>query len=373
MNRLIIVGNGFDLAHGLPTSYKNFLSWYWTTLSSSMVQSHGTYTYQDFFIKLNIHDGIKFQSLSDLERLLDRPYYERGKHYAYLNDFFLSINRFLKEVNWVDIEMAYKESLELIFRTNHARMEDLITDLNKEFEEVRQLFRTYLVEEIDAKVNSEIYLDSMHRILNSWRPTQNFSNDFFSNPPKHLTHLRDMVNNDLPFHDLDGKTYILCFNYTNTVNLYISEHSRTIVNQIHGSYRDNNNPIVFGYGDESDELFPELEKANKNHYLEFTKSSSYLHSINYTTLMSFIDSDEFFVEVLGHSMALSDRTLLKGIFENENCKYIFMHYHQRDDNTDDFFDKAINIGRHFTDKNMLRRKVAPKAFCMPLPQCPKDK
>ena len=29
MNRLVLIGNGFDLAHGLKTSYKNFIDWYW--------------------------------------------------------------------------------------------------------------------------------------------------------------------------------------------------------------------------------------------------------------------------------------------------------------------------------------------------------
>jgi hypothetical protein len=29
MNKLILVGNGFDLAHGLPTSYKDFLNDFW--------------------------------------------------------------------------------------------------------------------------------------------------------------------------------------------------------------------------------------------------------------------------------------------------------------------------------------------------------
>lgn len=28
MNRLIIIGNGFDMAHGLKTSYKDFINWY---------------------------------------------------------------------------------------------------------------------------------------------------------------------------------------------------------------------------------------------------------------------------------------------------------------------------------------------------------
>ena len=28
MNRLVLIGNGFDLAHGLKTSYKDFIDWY---------------------------------------------------------------------------------------------------------------------------------------------------------------------------------------------------------------------------------------------------------------------------------------------------------------------------------------------------------
>lgn len=28
MNRLILLDNGFDLAHGLKTSYKDFIFWY---------------------------------------------------------------------------------------------------------------------------------------------------------------------------------------------------------------------------------------------------------------------------------------------------------------------------------------------------------
>ena len=28
MNRLILIGNGFDLAHGLKTKYADFIEWY---------------------------------------------------------------------------------------------------------------------------------------------------------------------------------------------------------------------------------------------------------------------------------------------------------------------------------------------------------
>ena len=29
MNRLVLIGNGFDLAHGLKTRYEDFINWYW--------------------------------------------------------------------------------------------------------------------------------------------------------------------------------------------------------------------------------------------------------------------------------------------------------------------------------------------------------
>lgn len=28
INRIVIIGNGFDLAHGLPTKYEDFINWY---------------------------------------------------------------------------------------------------------------------------------------------------------------------------------------------------------------------------------------------------------------------------------------------------------------------------------------------------------
>ena len=29
MNRLVLIGNGFDLAHDLKTKYEDFIYWYW--------------------------------------------------------------------------------------------------------------------------------------------------------------------------------------------------------------------------------------------------------------------------------------------------------------------------------------------------------
>ena len=44
MNRIILIGNGFDLAHGLPTSYGNFIDWYWEQWKIHLENNNQTYT-----------------------------------------------------------------------------------------------------------------------------------------------------------------------------------------------------------------------------------------------------------------------------------------------------------------------------------------
>ena len=39
MNRLVLIGNGFDLAHGLNTRYKDFICWYWNKWGEKLLSS----------------------------------------------------------------------------------------------------------------------------------------------------------------------------------------------------------------------------------------------------------------------------------------------------------------------------------------------
>ena len=41
MNRIVLIGNGFDLAHQLKTSYKNFIDWYWDQRLHNIVIENG--------------------------------------------------------------------------------------------------------------------------------------------------------------------------------------------------------------------------------------------------------------------------------------------------------------------------------------------
>ena len=49
MNRIILIGNGFDLAHGLRTSYADFIDYYWEDWGKRL---QGSYLGDDLTDKL---------------------------------------------------------------------------------------------------------------------------------------------------------------------------------------------------------------------------------------------------------------------------------------------------------------------------------
>ena len=53
MNRLVLIGNGFDMAHGLKTSYMDFINWYWEQRLNDLLIEQ-TPISEDFLCKLEI-------------------------------------------------------------------------------------------------------------------------------------------------------------------------------------------------------------------------------------------------------------------------------------------------------------------------------
>ena len=53
MNRLVIIGNGFDIAHGFKTSYMDFINWYWEQRLNSMLTEDSAVS-EDCLCKLEI-------------------------------------------------------------------------------------------------------------------------------------------------------------------------------------------------------------------------------------------------------------------------------------------------------------------------------
>ena len=68
MNRIILIGNGFDLAHGLPTSYADFIRGYNITLKLGLLE--GEYERYDGLCSVNISDPEDRKTLEQFRWML---------------------------------------------------------------------------------------------------------------------------------------------------------------------------------------------------------------------------------------------------------------------------------------------------------------
>ena len=75
MNRIVLIGNGFDLAHGLKTSYKNFIDWYWKDWGEKLL--HGlNKTETDGLCSFMIKDNVEVLNWASVfQGLSIKPYY----------------------------------------------------------------------------------------------------------------------------------------------------------------------------------------------------------------------------------------------------------------------------------------------------------
>lgn len=381
MNRLILIGNGFDLAHGLKTSYKDFINWYWEQRLDKMYQKKpdgfrdplcdaGTVNVRnlnyEYYKKEHLENGISPIDYIRGYSYDDDTYKETGvcaydfiaACYSFFNDRNFIIDnkkyplmaRIMQSVEtkgWVDIENDYYDLLKETVKDEKCtftakQLNDQLLFLKEKLAEYLEFSNgcSYLNEEINDKMMAPIKLEDIS-ITDRAKVEKEFS-EVLLEPDK------------------NSITKVLNFNYTPTALQYMEDEI-----SIHGSLVDSKK-MIFGYGDEMDEDYKEIVNKNDNELLKYTKSVRYLESTNYSRVLEFMESDYFQVVIMGHSCGTSDRTLLNTIFEHPNCVSIKPYYHKMADGTDNYLDIVQNIYRNFTDKKMYRDRVVCKDRCEPL-------
>lgn len=348
-NRLIIIGNGFDIAHGLKTKYSDFIDW--LLCHSYTKYEQNRYYYEDNGFCFGYQGaGMKY-FLKDKGNISGTIVYDFMKthedHFRIKNNFLSQlITKVHGEKKWVDIESMYFIRLLQSFQhynysfphhePQNASILISILKLHKKLDYITSKLGEYL-ETVNAGIN----------------------NDRINDP-------RANISNMLAY-DKETKIMYLNFNYTDTL-VRKSYGYESEVNYIHGRLRHKDNPIVFGYGDEASEEIQRLENLGVNEYLRKLKSFAYLKTPNYKNLLSFIDSDIFEVHIIGHSCGITDRALLKEIFEHKNCENIRIFFYVRGDGTDSFEETTLEISRHFSNKQLMRRKLVNKDSMDYIPQ-----
>ena len=80
MNRIILIGNGFDLAHDLKTSFNDFLDDYWIKTIKSISESTDIrFENEDILISKNLAQWDTGKSYSDLKIATQRAEVNRNE------------------------------------------------------------------------------------------------------------------------------------------------------------------------------------------------------------------------------------------------------------------------------------------------------
>ena len=345
INRFVLIGNGFDLSLGAKTKYSDFILWLIKKSAISAISNRGLTTpffrlsyvmtlREDWKSKIDNSTSIK-EIMSYLNEYL--PFKNRSKFF----EFLLTI-----EDNWINIEQLYFDLLKEVFLEYKKTFymvgnTAFIAILNEQMEFLQRKLEEYLTE----IQNKEI------RNFSEFKPFVNQMTQFLDNEEYYRLHgtIDSSINRNLD-------TYFINFNYTDFLSKIPGINPNRSIIHIHGKIGDLDNPIIFGYGDDMNATYQEIELESNNEFLEHIKSFRYLQNNNYQRILGLMNEGPFEVFIYGHSCGVSDRTFLTTLFEHDQCKGIKI-YHRG--SKEKHRQTAMNISRHFRDKFKMRERILP--------------
>ena len=371
MNRIVLIGNGFDLAHGLNTSYKDFICWYWNKWGEKLLSSPNKKE-SDGLCSFSLNESIglagwylvwghKYYYLkrNPIEAFNPNDIIKVAKEdknlceFKYIGPLLQRINQSIETKRWVDIENEYQS---LLFQQKLSQQGNIIMPdykfLNLQLDYLQMMLIQYL--ELESKKETpkiEEIRDKIYRPIKE----REISVTYKGSVDKSFLKKKE-----------PSAIMLLNFNYTKTPEQYVTNASRVKVNYIHGKL-DTPKSIIFGYGDESERGFNTLSCQDEKECLQHIKSIRYLESDNYRRLMEFVESEPYQIIIMGHSCGYSDGILLHTLFEHRNCISIVPYYYFDKENKEDHHLELIqSISHNFTDKILMRDRVVNKEFCEPL-------
>lgn len=425
MNRIVLIGNGFDLAHGLKTSYQDFINWYWEQRVHAIWTDVDTSS-KDCLCELKLNEGANFSSwysyfithqiqLQDMDGWSIIQSMLRHQVIKQIpTPFFEAITTSIETKGWVDIENEYYAQLKgLILHSDYKNFYKIIKvkELNAQLSFIQEMLIEFLksktmpqktddalehllYEPIREKEIAVSRMSDFHNHIDDWIWADDNSwelryeqygrgNSVFAykgttkydiNRIKSEVSAKQLNDNDaqkervrlalehdrLPELQWPNNILFVNFNYTPLAKLYVKpNHDEFQYVTIHGNLTDAKS-IIFGYGDDLDDEYKEIQSQNENVYMDNFKTNMYMESDNYRKVLQFAELEPYQIYIVGLSCGTSDRTLLNTLFEHPNCVSIKPFFYKKSKDLDTFRELQMNIARNFTDSKKMRERVVNK-------------
>ena len=343
---ILVIGNGFDLAHGLPTRYMDFMDY--LSMAKTLYKNktdpsahpnqttiegyiNSQYTDVDTTLRNNLIGKYDRKWINSFPRQLSRVFSEKNCWYKYFD--YLIYKKQLKGVNWIDFEA---EISKVVQKIEHSPVVE--EDRFKSMTNV-QLYQ------IDRGVHEEILLNFMNAITYTFK-TNEF-NSFVAQLEKDLSDFINALDYYIAF--IDGFSVekrvtdiqeidvdkVISFNYTDTYRrLYYPDMPDERIHFIHGKANrtlgDSASKLVLGTNDtlsnqEKDsnisclkfkKYFQRIYKRTGNDYKMFLKDALERKKVSGEFTQSY-----FF----GHSLAATDGDVIRRVIEASDHVVIFYH------------------------------------------------
>lgn len=336
MKNIIIIGNGFDRAHDLPTSYVDFID--------DFILSELKDENSDLLVPFVLYSLGKIANKTSPKKqgvYIDK---EKKSHRFMTMNFFL-VDLLKQQQNgrdWCDIEGFYYEALQKI---NERDLEKFQNDF--------KLIKQKLIDYLNFLNIKAIPNDNFKHF---------FGHNYFCNPKNNL---------------------ILNFNFTDTLEkLYSNELTSFKINQVHGALGNlPENEIVFGH-DISRQAYDEyISEGKHDKFFDNIKFLKYRLNSSLEDLNSFLDEFEpFNLFIIGHSCSISDKIMLETILSNPELNQVSIFYYKEPESYEVLrrsidkimIDTGINIDKkiksirsqiptpQFSDDDILKKSINKK-------------
>lgn len=378
--KILLIGNGFDLAHGLPTSYKDFLDF------CKMVRELYTYPIidneynQKKLIDWNTDKTIKSKLLECYEnrkncfedkittqcKELDELY-DCIKENVWIN-YFLEREKSIGE-NWIDFESeisnvvqaietlkGYIERDEDVLKIKDTKQKTIIYFLKIAKKSLQDVFN---LKRIDGFIEDiSIELDKLIRSLEIY--------------------ICEFVNEiDIIKENDDIKTitpdYVLSFNYSNTYERIYGQSKEVTYDYIHGKADIENNVdtcnLVLGIDE-----YLENDKNDKLEFIAFKKFYQRIYKSTDSTYMKWVEQIKKYPEVnhnlfiFGHSLDKTDRDILKLLICNDNVTTKIYYYRKNKNDKKELGKLIKNLVRIMGQDELISRTMGEHKTIEFIPQ-----
>lgn len=328
---ILVIGNGFDLAHGLPTKYYDFIEFV------KLIQE--IYDKEEYERNIIIKKAKQKNAIYKeiLEELLDDSIYENQYFKEFMNhikeNVWIEYFKDKAEIQstWVDFEMNIKELIKT-FGAIKKGDEKYLNDFKKNEINIRDTMKNFSCEDKEIYSYTNVKWVNLQEIIDTdfIKTLEDDLKKVIRALEIYITLFIENMDSSVLKGKIENIDRIISFNYSNTFEkLYGKDNIK--YDYIHGKanigHNIDTNDIVLGI----DEY---LDDKIKNTDLDFIFFKKYFQRIykrtgcNYKQWLEDIEEyiEESNIYFYGHSLSRADKDILRDLILCDNViVYIFYH------------------------------------------------